>query len=100
MCLPGGNALQAPFESVSIVSNDISQVFTGKIPFAELRRDGQVIIEVVENRRPPRPEDAVMKGLEDDVWMIMQDCWATKPSDRPGMPAVVCRLKAIAKYRN
>ncbi|TDL20566.1 kinase-like protein, partial [Rickenella mellea] len=65
------------------------EIFTGEIPFANLR-DGAVILAVaVNNQRPPRPtEPATSRGLEDEYWKLIQSCWATLPLDRPPMDEV------------
>lgn len=31
-------------------------------------------------------------GMEEDIWMIVKDCWALDPSQRPSMAEVVERL--------
>lgn len=70
-------------------------MFTGAIPFSDLR-DGAVILAVsVHNMRPSRPlEPATGRGLSDDVWNLMQECWLTQPTERPDMDTVVHRLGA------
>ncbi|KAL5480484.1 hypothetical protein ACEPAI_1754 [Sanghuangporus weigelae] len=75
------------------------EIFTGKVPFSELR-DGAVILEVaVHDRRPPWPgSSAVLKGLTDFVWTTMNICWKTKPADRPEMPFVVSSLESAGLH--
>ena len=44
----------------------------------------------------PRPDSgATEKGLTDDLWLLMQECWTRYPSQRPGMDVVVKRLGAV-----
>ncbi|EJD00475.1 kinase-like protein [Fomitiporia mediterranea MF3/22] len=72
------------------------EIFSGKVPFAELR-DGTVILEVaVRNRRPAWPGPAAAaKGLTSDVWFIMHLCWKTQPTERPDMSLVANHLEGI-----
>lgn len=72
------------------------EIFSGKIPFADLY-DGGVIMEVaVNDNRPPWPgPDAAARGLNEGIWSIMQLCWNTKPADRPDMPFVVNHLESV-----
>ncbi|TDL20565.1 kinase-like protein [Rickenella mellea] len=65
------------------------EIFTGQIPFANLR-DGEVILAVaVNDERPSRPsEPATSRGLDDEHWRLMQSCWATLPVERPSMDEV------------
>ena len=44
--------------------------------------------EVVEKGRSPmkpkRTEDAFSRfGLTEDIWRMMEECWARRPNDRP-----------------
>jgi hypothetical protein len=64
-------------------------VFTGKHPYAHLANDGAVVIEVlVNNGRPPRPENL----SADQVWELMQQCWQLDPANRPLMHEVCLAL--------
>ncbi|TDL20573.1 kinase-like protein [Rickenella mellea] len=62
------------------------EIFTGQVPFSNLR-DGEVILAVaVNDKRPSRPTDpATSCGLDDEHWKLMKSCWATQPVDRPSM---------------
>lgn len=53
-----------------------------------------VMFEVaVHDRRPPRPpQPAEERGLTDDIWSIVEECWAVHPNDRPSMDAVISRI--------
>ncbi|TDL13724.1 hypothetical protein BD410DRAFT_846677, partial [Rickenella mellea] len=69
------------------------EVFTGEVPFSNLR-DGMVLRAIViDDRRPARPTGpATQRGLDDSMWGLLQDCWQTNPSRRPDMKAVLLRL--------
>lgn len=62
-----------------------------------LKNDAQVIIEVTKrNGRPPRPpQPAEDRGLTDEVWSLIEDCWATQPGDRPNVTTIVSRIRSI-----
>lgn len=80
-------------------SKAINQVFTEQIPFSNLR-DGEVILEVaVRDGRPQRPpEPAETRGLSDEIWKLIQDCWAVQPEDRPNMTAVAAQVEEIREF--
>ena len=61
--------------------------------------DGAVILEIVEKRAQPlRPnEPARQRGLDDDVWNIMQWCWSFRPSQRPTAQIVLDRLAYLER---
>lgn len=52
--------------------------------------------EIMKGTTPERPTGFVANGLVDDVWSIMQDCWAFSPDLRPSCTAVLGRLSQDA----
>lgn len=75
------------------MNNLARQVFSGELPFARLK-DGAVLTQVaLHDKRPPRPsEPATRRGLDDRIWSLIQNCWRTKPADRPDMSEVASLL--------
>ncbi|TDL20541.1 kinase-like protein [Rickenella mellea] len=72
------------------------EVFTGEVPFSDLR-DGAVIMAVaVHDERPPRPSDpAASRGLDDSYWSLMQSCWVKQPAERPSMDTILAALDPL-----
>ncbi|KAG6832085.1 hypothetical protein H0H87_002913 [Tephrocybe sp. NHM501043] len=69
------------------------EVFTGNIPFVHIARDASVMLQVTKGARPIRKiGEGSENGLTDDIWSLMQDCWATEPVDRPTIEMVINRL--------
>jgi hypothetical protein len=54
-----------------------------------------VILLVCNGKRPiPLPDQLrLSRGLDDDMWLLMEACWKHVPSDRPTATAVVQRLR-------
>lgn len=74
------------------------EVFTGEVPFPKMRRDIQIIYAVSnEGVRPSRPEDR--KWITDDVWALMQSCWATEPEERTEIARVFEGLREAEEVR-
>lgn len=69
------------------------QIFTGCTPFWEIAQGPQyctahrIATEVVLGRRPLKPTPGTdpycRYGLTDDIWSMMQDCWAPEVRLRP-----------------
>jgi tetratricopeptide (TPR) repeat protein len=59
------------------------QLFTGQVPFANIRGDYAIVLHVHLGRRPFKPTTSVEVGFTDDVWDVMQRGWAPDPLDRP-----------------
>ncbi|KAG6899285.1 hypothetical protein C0993_011612 [Termitomyces sp. T159_Od127] len=66
------------------------EIFSGNIPFHNISNNNAVIFQVMQGVRPERPSDA--RGLTDSMWVLIQDCWAHKPDDRPTIEVVSSRL--------
>lgn len=63
--------------------DEFRKLFTEEPPFSHLQ-EAEFIIEVATNGlRPPRPgENTLQRGLSDDVWEIMQNCWRRSAHER------------------
>ena len=72
---------------------DLSQVFSGQVPLHEV---SEWIVPVVVNqgRRPLRPSHDIClrRGLDNDMWNLMEACWQMEPSNRPTAGEVVARI--------
>jgi serine/threonine protein kinase len=72
----------------------VLQIFTGTPPFAKIP-DNRLISVVVDcGKRPQRPYEhsIALRGLDDTLWKLVEDCWAQDSTDRPVVNAVVRRL--------
>ncbi|CAE6520476.1 unnamed protein product [Rhizoctonia solani] len=75
------------------------KIISGSIPYHMIKQSTAIIIQV--GRGPPRREHHA-KWEEyayrpDEMWDLLQKCWAMEPQDRPTMDDVVAMLKEIAK---
>lgn len=72
----------------------ILELLTGKHPFADYRRDAQVIFSiVVQKQTPPRPVDnGACLWLSDGLWSLMQGCWHKDAQSRPTMAQVTSHM--------
>ena len=72
----------------------ILEILTGEQPFATVKRTTEVLIKMQEGQRPERPKDPEVftRGLDDNLWKLLHDCWAHEASDRPTIEEVIARL--------
>ena len=77
----------------------ITQVLTGWIPFQGLRL-GEIKVNVVEGKRPPKPENASDIGFSDELWNFVERCWDEKLELRPKVTEVVSQLGRAAAAWN
>jgi hypothetical protein len=73
-------------------------MFTGNTPFYEIFQDWTVMLKVkLETLRPtkPVPIDCNATGLNEELWELMERCWAADPSARPSLPEL---LEYVSHY--
>ncbi|KAJ3551589.1 hypothetical protein NM688_g4615 [Phlebia brevispora] len=75
------------------------EIFTGLPPFANLP-DQRMIQQVCDGWRPERPADPQISiwGLNNQVWALMEKCWAHSPRSRC-YTSEVCEVLAQARER-
>jgi serine/threonine protein kinase len=68
------------------------ELMTDSEPYAYLKYDAQVIHQVADKHGPILPdrpgEPAISRGLSDELWLIMRNCWQSDPYARPPMSQV------------
>ena len=73
----------------------ILEVLSGQVPFVG-DRDVVVIRKIPEGKIPKRPGGTCFTN---EVWGMLECCWAPKPQDRPGLEVVLrCLEKASASW--
>lgn len=66
---------------------------TGLHPFSEIPIDAGVILSVIAGKRPQRPDDdALIEPISDELWSVIEECWAHEAEKRPEMSSVVKKL--------
>lgn len=72
------------------------EIFSGKLPFAELRNDAQVIHAIMQGKLPERTPNA----FSDPVWKLLNQCWRRNPHERPTARYVLNALLRINQSTN
>jgi len=73
----------------------IYEVLSGKAPFTPLR-EFIVMRKVLEGERPNMPEGGEGAWFTDDLWMTLNQCWATLPESRPSIEAALDCLERVS----
>ena len=73
----------------------IYEVLSGKVPFAT---SVNVVVSrrVLEGDRPERPEGVQGSWFTNDLWGVLNRCWATQSKSRPGIRVVFECLEQIS----
>ncbi|KAF8306344.1 kinase-like protein [Clavulina sp. PMI_390] len=83
--------------SLSMLSFNI---WTGEKPFAEIKLEWRVAVQVIQGQRPTRPVDPAPRiplpqVAEALFWELLLNMWAHDPAERLGTVVVLERLKAM-----
>ncbi|KAG6914366.1 hypothetical protein DXG01_000770 [Tephrocybe rancida] len=72
------------------------EIFTGRLPFYQIRLATTVVLKIVEGQIPSRPPAEDLAWLEyeltESIWELMERCWLLDPSARPDMSSIVSAL--------
>ena len=70
-------------------------MFSDQYPFPDISSDFQVMFAVKQGKRPSRPlhEMSRIRGLNDEIWNIIEVCWTQDPGARPPATNVVEYLR-------
>ncbi|ELU39092.1 protein tyrosine kinase domain-containing protein [Rhizoctonia solani AG-1 IA] len=60
------------------------EIYTGEPPYGSMNWTGNVMIKVMSGQlRPSRPIALPPNNYGNKLWEIMNQCWATRPNERP-----------------
>ena len=68
------------------------------VPYCEVKSPAQVVISVNSGTLPAQPQtdDAVHRGLSDELWNVMTWCWDREPDGRPSAANVLEDLEKLS----
>lgn len=73
------------------------QVLMGAPPFASRQKQELACEVALEGKRPPRPNNSESLGITDEIWELLELCWAEDASSRPKVSHVMRRLEGMTK---
>ena len=73
----------------------VLEVLSGRSPFAP-DKDFIVMRKVIDGERPGKPEGPEGAWFTDDLWRMLELCWATPPKSRPSIEAVLECLERVS----
>ena len=74
----------------------VLEVLSGRRPFTS-DQDFIVMRKVMDGERPGRPEGPEGAWFTDDLWRMLQLCWAARPENRPSVEAALDCLERVSK---
>ena len=64
------------------------EVLSGQAPFAQYK-DLDIVWKVIKGEHPGRPKGVEGAWFTDDLWGMLELCWATQPTSRPSAEAML-----------
>lgn len=76
------------------------EVFTGLIPFHEIKGTEALIVKLVysrvqPSRPPPEKIGSAARELTDEAWRFLEDCWNPEPTERLTVEGALERLERM-----
>ncbi|KAG8721190.1 hypothetical protein FRC09_008285 [Ceratobasidium sp. 395] len=78
------------------------ELISGRPPYYQNKQPHTVMLDIRMNKRPQRAKHADFEKYAlkpDDMWILLERCWAIEPEDRPTMDEVVVELKKMTRGR-
>ncbi|KAF9257057.1 kinase-like protein, partial [Marasmius fiardii PR-910] len=75
----------------------VYEIVAEQIPFAHLRHDAQVMLQVLNGNRPGRPTSTAW--CPNNIWAMVEQCWAQEGHLRPTASAVQGFLSHLERLR-
>ncbi|QRV97875.1 Serine/threonine-protein kinase [Ceratobasidium sp. AG-Ba] len=76
------------------------ELISGQAPYYHNKQTHTIILDIRLNKRPQRAKYADFDKYAlkpDEMWALLEKCWATEPEDRPTIDEVLIALKKMAK---
>ncbi|KAI9207298.1 kinase-like domain-containing protein, partial [Polychytrium aggregatum] len=87
---PSGSSLKTDVYSFAItmyeVLNDSKPVWV--TANGQAMKPAQILSQIFQNKRPKR-----LDGVPDDIWLLIESCWAQEPADRPSFSEILAVLE-------
>ena len=77
----------------------IYEVLSGEVPFAQFNPYVAMRM-VVDGERPQRPGGAEGARFTNDLWRMLNRCWAARPQSRPSSSVVLECLERVSMDAN
>ncbi|KAF8299933.1 kinase-like protein [Clavulina sp. PMI_390] len=88
-----GQFRTTPASDIFSLAMTLLNIWTGEMPFAEIRSEWKVVSQVSKGGRPNRPSKTLWTPATDEtVWKLMEEMWAKNWDKRPSSHDVLLRL--------
>ncbi|KAG8722698.1 hypothetical protein FRC09_005829 [Ceratobasidium sp. 395] len=78
------------------------ELISGLPPYYQNKQPHTVMLDIRMNKRPQRAKHADFEKYAlkpDEMWALLERCWAIEPADRPTIDEVVIELKKMTRIK-
>ncbi|KAF5352122.1 hypothetical protein D9757_013277 [Collybiopsis confluens] len=92
-----GQGVLSASSDIYALGMTIIEIFTHQQPYKNIKHTTEVVIRREKGELPERPtaitEPRVLqRGLDDQIWAILEDCWKTTALERPKIDEIIERM--------
>ena len=73
------------------------QVFSGRLPFHQVKHDAAVVLSVMKGSRP---KHQMYPAIGHHIWFLLELCWRADPTQRPSMQSLSTFFKTLIPSDN
>lgn len=97
--LMGENATMTTSSDIWSLGMTILELLTGCHPFNHIKSNTAVVIKVYGGAlpEPPNTPEIVRRGMNSQLWSLLQRCWNSTPEERPAIQEVIAELNSWAQ---
>lgn len=93
-----GSGVMSTMADIYALAMTVLEILTHKQPYSKVRMHTEAVLRAANGRKPDRPmeEDAVSRGLNDELWNCLTQCWSLEPEERPTIADFLLVLDRVA----
>lgn len=82
-----GSGIMSTMADIYSLGMTVLEIFTHQQPYRTIRMHTEAVVRAASGRKPDRPlEDEVVKrGMNDELWDCLMQCWSLEPEKRPSI---------------
>ncbi|KAJ4473806.1 kinase-like domain-containing protein [Lentinula aciculospora] len=89
-----GQGVLSARSDVYALGMTILELLTHQQPYQKIKHTTEVVIRREKGELPERPNESriLQRGLDEQLWFLLEDCWRTTASERPKIDEIIQRM--------
>lgn len=85
---------RSPSSDIYAFGMTVLEMMTDEKPLVHIKHNRDIPFKVISGERPMRPSETkfAQRGLDDEMWELLQECWAEVPESRPTVDVILDRI--------